>query len=307
MKAREFWNQNRWGLVSGIAYLVVFALIVGISSYMIAGKFTSLNDQITQLSASVASLESSSPAMKISLDGTLQRMEGISQKLDDRTMDSTNEAVLENRLNDMLKELTDLSQRIEALRNSVDAESQAEKATQAMVAKLAQETLSIPEVQIAGGAPKAENEPASDDHSKTEPIAENEDKSTDKQPVEMIAAGQPFTVLVQAKEVSDLYGYQFNLKYENQKATYQGSLKSSVSGINTIFKKDMPDHLLVGATMVGDLPGYTGEDVTVCSLAFVATEDVNPDTFVIDGVNTVDSKQTYMEDIDSWSVLLKAK
>ena len=69
----------------------------------------------------------------------------------------------------------------------------------------------------------------------------------------------------------------------------------------------MSDHLLVGATMIGDTPGYSGQDVTVCTMAFTATEDFDPSTFTINGVSTVDADQNYIEDISGWSINLKAE
>jgi len=117
-----------------------------------------------------------------------------------------------------------------------------------------------------------------------------------------IESGKDFTVTVYAKEVSNLYGYQFNLFYDYDKATYKGELKSSIDAISMIFKKDMEDHLLVGATMIGDVPGFSAKNVEVCTMKFTANSDIDSSIFTLNGVNTVDADQEYLEDISGWSI-----
>lgn len=297
MSARDFWQKSRWLIISGFSFLVLFALVVGILSYGIDVKINRMNEQLAQMSASISSLEKYSPEMKNSIDGAMEKIDGISQKIDFSTADSSAEDALETMLNDVLRDLSGLSQKIEDLKDSVEAQRQA-----AQNARTTASIVAIPDAPIAGGTPVIDNvsEPDEEDN----PEQETADENTDTQ---VIAAGEVFTVTVQANEVSDLYGYQFNLNYENQKAAYEGALRSSVDGISTIFKKDMPDHLLVGATMIGDMLGYTGEGVEICSMKFVATENVDPASFTIDGVSTVDSSQKYVEDIAGWQILLKAQ
>ena len=64
----------------------------------------------------------------------------------------------------------------------------------------------------------------------------------------------------------------------------------------------MSDYLLVGATMIGDTPGYSQQDVTMCTIAFTAVDDLDPSTFTISRVNTVDTKQNYLENISGWNI-----
>ena len=299
MSARDFWQKSRWGIISGISFLVLFALVAGVLSYGLDVKINHLNEQLAQISESVASLENASPEMKDSIDGAMEKIDGISQKIDFSTADSSAEDALKTKLNDVLGDLSDLSRKVEDLKNSVEAQIKAAKEA-AKEARTAAAIVPIPDAPIAGDAPDTASmpEPGEEDN----PEQEADDKNTGTQ---MLEAGEVFTVTVQANAVSDLYGYQFNLGYENGKASYDGALKSSVNGINTIFKKDMPDHLLVGGTMIGDMVGYSGEDVEICSMRFVAAERIDPASFTIDGVSTVDSNQKYVEDITGWKIILR--
>ncbi|HHY81516.1 MAG TPA: hypothetical protein GX505_02425 [Clostridiales bacterium] len=122
-----------------------------------------------------------------------------------------------------------------------------------------------------------------------------------------IGSGQDFIVTVYASEVQNLYGYQFNLYYDNEKVSFKGGLKSSIDAIGTIFKKDKEEHMLVGATMIGDVPGFSGKNVEVCSLEFTANSDIDSSMFVINRVNTVDADQNYLENVSGWSVKVKVK
>lgn len=131
--------------------------------------------------------------------------------------------------------------------------------------------------------------------------------SEKKEHTNFIKAGEDFAITVKANEVINLYGYQFNLNYDTKKAIYKGSLKSTADGIGTIFKKDMSDHLLVGATMIGDAPGFSGQNVTICTMVFTAIEDLDPSEFTINGVNTVDAEQNYIENIDGWIIEIKTE
>jgi hypothetical protein len=126
------------------------------------------------------------------------------------------------------------------------------------------------------------------------------------QPV-AIESGQDFIITVHAKEVNNLYGYQFNLYYDNEKVTYKGELKSSIEAIGMIFEKDKEEHLLVGATMIGDVPGFSGKNVEVCSMEFTANIDIDSSMFTIGRVNTVDADQNYLEDVSGWSIKVDVK
>lgn len=122
---------------------------------------------------------------------------------------------------------------------------------------------------------------------------------------EVVRAGQDFTVTIRADEVSNLYGYQFRLGYDKKKAAYTGKLNSEIDGINTIFSKDMDDYLLVGATMIGNTPGYSGKNETVCTVMFTAIEDIDISDFTLSNVNTVDDGQNYTENVSGWSMEIK--
>jgi hypothetical protein len=273
MKINEFLKGKKWSLISGIAFLAIVAVIAGVFSYEIESEFNNLKDQLSRMSSTVSSLESSTSAFKSSIDGMAHKPD-----INTDTAAQTANSELQSKLDDILKNLSELEKKVAALKISSKAIQQPTKS--------AEDTIRLPDTMIPQGPT----------------IASDQTQSTNT-----IKTGQNFTVAVKANEVSNLFGYQFNLNYDNKKATYKGSLKSSVSGINTIFKKDMSGHLLVGATMIGDTPGYSGQDVTVCTMAFTATEDLDPSSFTINGVSTVDANQNYIEDISGWSIDVKAE
>lgn len=271
MRINEFFKTKKWSIISGVAFLAILAAIAGMYSHEIEGKFNNLKDQLNLMSSSVSSLETSTSAFKSSIDG-------MTRKPDIETADQSSDSELQSKLDEILKNLSELEKRVMALKISSEAMQQ--------LAESVEETITLLDTEIPENPTIQSNQP---------------------QPANMIKTGQNFTVSVKANEVSNLFGYQFNLNYDNEKATYNGGLKSSISGINTIFKKDMSDHLLVGATMIGDAQGYSGQDITVCSMAFTATDDFDPSSFTINRVNTVDANQNYVENINGWSIDVKAE
>lgn len=281
MKINEFLRVKKWSIISGAAFLAIIAVIAGVFSYGIESKFNNMKDQLSSMSSSVSSLETSTSAFKSSIDG-------MAQKPDINAAAQSANSELHSKLDDILKnlsELDDIQNNISELENKIAALKIRSNAMQ-QPAKSAEETMALPDTKIP----------------ESPTVASDQARSTN-----IIKTGQDFTVAVKANEISNLFGYQFNLNYDNEKAVYKGSLKSSVSGINTIFKKDMSDHLLVGATMIGNTQGYSGQDVTVCTMAFTATEDFDPSTLTINGVSTVDADQNYIEDIAGWSIDVKAE
>lgn len=269
MKISEFLKEKKWHIISSIAFLAIFAVIAGIFSHGMDSKFNSLKDQIDQISSGISSLETSSAAFKSSVDA-MARKSGV---------DTSNQSAasdVQPKLDNILSQLSDLEKSVAYIKASSDAEKQA--------AKLVEKTI----MASAAKVPESPPNPAKPDE---------QPQSTNR-----VKTGQNFIITVKAKEVSNLYGYQFNLNYDNKKVTYKGSLKSSISAISTIFKKDMTDYLLVGATMIGNTAGYSGKDVTVCTMVFTANEDIDPSTLTINGVSTVDANQNYVENINGWSI-----
>jgi hypothetical protein len=281
MKIIEFLKGRKWSIISGVVFLAIFAVIANVLSYGIDSKFNNLSDQLNSISSRVSSLETSTSAFKSSIDGlVLQPDINTANQADDSELQSKLDDILDtlSELDDIMMNLSKLEKKVAALKVSSEAIQQP--------AESAKEITTLPDTEIPESPPIPDNQPQSGNIVKT---------------------GQNFKVTVKANEVSNLYGYQFNLNYDNKKATYKGSLKSSVSGINTIFKKDMSDHLLVGATMIGKSPGYSGQDVTVCTMTFTAAEDFDPSTISINGVSTVDANQNYIENISGWSIDVEAE
>lgn len=122
-----------------------------------------------------------------------------------------------------------------------------------------------------------------------------------------VAVGDVIVVSVYADEMTDVYGYQFEINYDSEYVEYSKRLYSDIDEILTIFAADKEWYLLVGATMIGDAQGYDGTDVPVCRVEFTAltefdlNDDFTSDHFAISSVNTVTSDLQYLEDVAGWS------
>jgi len=320
MKMNQFMNEKKWSILFGVAFLFIFAIVAGVFTYGMNNKVDSLINQMDRLASAVSSLEVS-PSKNI-IDEMVQKIDGISQKPDTGTESRLPGSEPEPKLEDLIKYISDLNRKVESIISIIEAGNQP--------MKLTADTVSDPTVgMITETLAEAITEKAPDVKTAEEVIAETEaiteaaadteispntletqlpDYSSEKkEPTNLIKAGEEFAITVKANEVINLYGYQFNLNYDTKKAAYKGSLKSSVDAIGTIFKKDMSDHLLVGATMIGDTPGFSGQNVTICTMVFTAIEDLEPADFTISGVNTVDADQNYIENIDGWSIELETE
>ena len=114
-------------------------------------------------------------------------------------------------------------------------------------------------------------------------------------------AGDEIVVRVYAAQVSDMYGYQFDLYYDKADYTYTGVLTSSIPGFQTIFAKEFDDYLRVGATKTGNEEGFSGRKAEVCDVVLTANRDGELADITIDGVNIVSSELDYLEGITDWS------
>ena len=123
-----------------------------------------------------------------------------------------------------------------------------------------------------------------------------------------VSAGDIVVVNVFADRMEDVYGYQFNINYDREYIEYSNRLYSDIGEIITIFATDNEQRLLVGATMIGDAKGHSGEEVSVCRVEFVALADLGSGTnsvlehISISGVNVVTDSLSYLEDIDGWTI-----
>jgi hypothetical protein len=116
-----------------------------------------------------------------------------------------------------------------------------------------------------------------------------------------ISAGDTVVVSVFADEMTDVYGYQFDIGYDKESLEYGKHLYSDIDEIITIFATDKEQCLLVGATMIGDVKGYSGQDVLVCRVEFTALADCDPDYITLSGVNIVTDDLRYLETVDGWT------
>lgn len=319
MKIKQFLKEKKWSILSGLIFLFAIAVITGVLINGVNRKYNSLIDQIDRLTYIISSLEASSSDSII--DEMAQKIDELSQKPDIRTAIQSYDPELQPKIEELLKYISELNQKVESLKVTLEAEDQP--------TQFVEETLSATSEAIPKATAEAISETVAEDtteivvasveetDTKNPPDAEiipeltelqiPNDLNNESQNTKSIKAGDDFTITVKANEVSNLYGYQFNLNYDNTKAAFKDSLSSSVDGINTIFKKDMSDYLLIGATMIGSKPGYSGQDVTICTMVFTAVEDLDPSTFTIDGVSTVDADQKFIENIGGWSIDVKAE
>ncbi|MBC8545448.1 hypothetical protein H8711_00660 [Clostridiaceae bacterium NSJ-31] len=119
-----------------------------------------------------------------------------------------------------------------------------------------------------------------------------------------VVAGQKVAVTVAAPSVEDLYGYQFRLNFDESKFEYKEELTSEIDEISSIFAKPFDGYQLVGATMIGETPGFSGKKVDICKMVFEAKVDtpLSEATFSISDVNIVKSNLDYEENVDGWQM-----
>jgi len=296
MKINEFLKNKKWTIISVVTFLAIFAVIAGLFFYQFDNRVNKLKDKIDNLSSNVSELENLSPEIKSSIEDIIGEIDKMSRKPDTDTDDRPVDPELLSKFDDILKYLSELSKEIESLKALYEAKLQPTQPAEETLSAKEDEIIALPDETVPG-SPAIADEP-------DEPDSADDTDNADAQPQtdNIIKAGQNFIVTVKADKVENLYGYQFNLNYDKNKAVYKGGLKSSVDGIDTIFAKDMSDHLLVGATMLGNTPGYSGQDVTMCTIVFTANEDIDPSIFTISRVNTVDAKQNYVENIIGWDI-----
>ncbi|NLG89270.1 MAG: hypothetical protein GX494_08705 [Clostridiaceae bacterium] len=307
MKINEFLKSKKWSIISVVTFLAIFAVIAGLFYYQIDNRVNKLKEKIDSLSSSILELENLPPEIKSSVEDIIGEIDRLSQKPDTDTDDREVDPELLSKFDDILKRLSELSKEIESLKALSETIMQAAQPVEETFSEAGDEIITVPDEAVPG-SPADTGAPGEPEGQEGQDETDNPDSTENQtQPENIIKAGQDFIVTVKADKVENLYGYQFNLSYDKNKAVYKGGLKSLVNGINTIFAKDMSDHLLVGATMIGDTPGYTGQDVMMCTIAFTASEDIDPSTLAISRVNTVDAKQNYLENIGGWSIDVKAE
>jgi hypothetical protein len=101
---------------------------------------------------------------------------------------------------------------------------------------------------------------------------------------------------------ADLYGYQFELRYDPAKFRYAGGLESAIPEISSIFASSFEGRLLVGATMIGERGGVGLGGSPACRLRMVALADGEAGGFELGGVHTVDGSLGYRENEAGWTL-----
>lgn len=118
-----------------------------------------------------------------------------------------------------------------------------------------------------------------------------------------VSAGQKIVLTVMAASVDDMYGYQFQVNYDENEFEYTGELKSELDAISTIFAKPFDGYQLIGATMIGDQTGVSGENVVICEMEFTTLKDcvLTDSALGISNINVVSPALEYDEDVSGWS------
>ena len=120
-----------------------------------------------------------------------------------------------------------------------------------------------------------------------------------------VAAGDVLNVIVTASSVEDMYGYQFQMNFDGEEFEWVGSdgLSSRINEIQTIFHAVRDGHILVGATMVGERPGFNGRNTDVCQLQFVAKAGgkISEMSLNLSEVNVVQSDLEYLQNVQGWA------
>jgi len=128
-----------------------------------------------------------------------------------------------------------------------------------------------------------------------------------------ISVGDIIAINVTADELEKVYGYQLDVYYNRDYLEYNKSLYSDIDDIITIFATDKEKYLLVGATMIGDAEGYSGQEVPVCRVEFTAlndfilTEYLASELFGISRVNIVTDELQYLENVEGWTASMSVK
>ena len=128
-----------------------------------------------------------------------------------------------------------------------------------------------------------------------------------------ISSGDIVVVNVSADEMDDVYGYQFDINYDRDYLEYEKRIFSDIDDIGSIFATDKEWYLLVGATMTGDSRGYSGQEVPVCRVEFVALADSDlkmdssSEHLTISSVNVVKDDLQYIENADGWTASISIR
>ena len=118
---------------------------------------------------------------------------------------------------------------------------------------------------------------------------------------QQISQGDVVVVSIFADEMDSVYGYQFEINYDENNLEYTKRLYSNIEEIDTIFATIKEQYLLVGATMLGNSVGYTGQSVLVCQMEFTALANFSSEQITLSGVNIVSDDMQYTENIGGWT------
>jgi len=108
-------------------------------------------------------------------------------------------------------------------------------------------------------------------------------------------------VSISATEFAEMYGYELKVNYDSDLFEYSGGLSSKIAEIGTIFAKEFDDYVLIGATKIGNQPGFSGNEVAVLQLTLTATTDGSMPVITISDISIVTADMEYVRNIGNWN------
>jgi hypothetical protein len=161
---------------------------------------------------------------------------------------------------------------------------------------------------------RGKSDPGIDENNPDVPIEFNEQQVPLDHSSTKVSAGDVVVVNVHANMMDDVYGYQFNMNYFTDYLEYNGHIYSDIEELVTIFATEKEQNLLIGATMIGDAKGYSGQEVPVCHLEFIALSDIEmePDFDImkyitLSRVNVVKDDLQYFENVTGWTATISVQ
>jgi|GEM_PF-773383 len=310
-------KNNRTGLIALVAALIIFVLLAAFAVYSLI-RANAMKDEHSALLDRIDELE-------LSIEDALARASAQAVLPGTEGEDNTDDEVL-SMLESNALGLTLLRERLAALEALWADQNTGETGILDQIAAIDEQLARI-EASVAGVTRKintlAESanttftdlsddtipgggiSPTSTPASTPTPTPEATPEPSEEPGEDYAGAkkGDTFVVNVYAARTTDLYGYEFVIRFDKNTAAYANKMQSKIVSIPTIFPGKSTENLLVGATMMGKVPGYNGTDVYVCQITFTALQDMADFSSIgIRNVKTVNSRQEDTAGVSGWTV-----
>ena len=113
-------------------------------------------------------------------------------------------------------------------------------------------------------------------------------------------AGDTVVVQVIADSVSDLWAYEFTLRYDDNAIKIK-SIHSAIHDIS-VFAKQEDGFVSVGAAKLGNSDGINGDNMLICEIVMKVLRDGPVDRLSIQDLYVMDFAMNFLEDISDWEV-----